>query len=90
MSPDSTAAMTVIRKRHVEPPTSTTALAPTIEPNVKGRALSVSPVRKTVMKNNNNYWTLPATRSLILICVVSFLLRFALVNEPTEVVYPPG
>ncbi|PJF16907.1 hypothetical protein PSACC_03288 [Paramicrosporidium saccamoebae] len=88
MSPRGATAMTMIRKRHTEPSSITAAPAPTIEPNVKGRALSVSPVRKTVMKNNN-YWTLTATRSLLLICVVSFFLRFALVNEPTEVVYSP-
>lgn len=49
------------------------------------RSLSTSPVRKTLVRKNP--WTSNASKALLFISLVAFILRFALINEPAEVVY---
>lgn len=53
------------------------------------RSLSTSPVRKAIVRQSP--WSPSASKALLFIGLIAFILRFALINEPAEVVYgsPP-
>lgn len=79
--------MQAIRKRHVEEPkgASPTRQNPPIaakEPASRGP--SQSPVRKAIVRPD--YWTPDASKLVFCISLLAFVIRFAMVNEPTEVV----
>jgi dolichyl-phosphate-mannose-protein mannosyltransferase len=80
--------MSTVRKReNAAPLGSPSTTGP--QPNSKDRGSrpleSLSPVRKTTI--HQNYWTPSVTKSLFFLCLVSFIIRFALINEPSEVVF---
>lgn len=82
-----TALTAAIRKRNVEPQPALNE-TPTAQPNSKekgGRSISASPVRQPIQPKDR--WTSGAGRALMILTLISFVLRFALINEPAEVVF---